>query len=206
MGLYNDYVVPRLVTCACGTKPVIRQRKKVVPRAHGRVLEFGIGAGHNLPHYQADHVDKVVGIDPCRKSWDLAAERADQANVDVEFIQGSAEDIPLDSGSFDSVLITFTLCTVPNPDAALAEARRMLKPDGTLFFCEHGIAPDEPVAKWQRRVNPVWKRLFGGCHITRDTRQLLQDAGFGIDAIEQMYLPGTPAIAGFNTWGEASVL
>ena len=206
MGLYHDYVVPRLVTCACGTKPVIRQRQKVVPRAHGRVLEFGIGAGHNLPHYQADRVEKVVGIDPCSKSWDLAAERADQANVNVEFIQGSAEDIPLESGSVDSVLITFTLCTVPNPDAALAEARRMLKPDGTLFFCEHGIAPDESVAKWQRRVNPVWKRLFGGCHITRDTRQLLQDAGFGIDAIEQMYLPGTPAIAGFNTWGEASVL
>ena len=195
-----------MVTCACGTKPVIRQRQKVVPRANGRVLEFGIGAGHNLPHYQADRVDKVVGIDPCSKSWDLAAERADQANVNVEFIQGSAEDIPLESGSFDSVLITFTLCTVPNPDAALAEARRMLKPDGTLVFCEHGIAPDESVAKWQRRVNPVWKRLFGGCHITRDTRQLLQDAGFGIDAIEQMYLPGTPAIAGFNTWGEASVL
>ena len=206
MGLYNYYVVPRLVTCACGTKPVIRQRQKVVPRARGRVLEFGIGAGHNLPHYQGDRVDKVVGIDPCSKSWDLAAERADQANVNVEFIQGSAEDIPLESGSFDSVLITFTLCTVPNPDAALAEARRMLKRDGTLFFCEHGIAPDESVAKWQRRVNPVWKRLFGGCHITRDTRQLLQEAGFGIDAIEQMYLPGTPAIAGFNTWGEASVL
>jgi ubiquinone/menaquinone biosynthesis C-methylase UbiE len=147
-----------------------------------------------------------VGIDPCSKSWDLAAERADQANVNVEFIQGSAEDIPLESGSFDSVLITFTLCTVPNPDVALAEARRMLKPDGTLFFCEHGIAPDEPVAKWQRRVNPVWKRLFGGCHITRDTKQLLLNAGFGIDSIEQMYLPGTPSIAGFNTWGEARVI
>ena len=122
------------------------------PRAGSRVRYW---CGHNLPHYRADRVDKVVGIDPCSKSWDLAAERADQANVNVEFIQGSAEDIPLESGSFDSVLITFTLCTVPNPDAALAEARRMLKPDGTLFFCEHGIAPDEPVAKWQRRVNPV---------------------------------------------------
>ncbi len=205
MGFYNDYVVPRLVTCACGTKPVIRQRQKVVPRAQGQVLEFGIGAGHNLPHYRPDRVDRVVGIDPCSKSWDLAAERADQAKVNVEFIQSSAEDIPLESGLFDSVLITFTLCTVPNPNAALAEARRMLKSDGTLFFCEHGIAPDEQVAKWQRRVNPVWKRLFGGCHITRDTRELLQDAGFDIDLIEQMYLPGTPAIAGFNTWGEARV-
>jgi SAM-dependent methyltransferase len=94
---------------------------------------------------------------------------------------------------------------VPNPDAALAEARRTLKPGGKLFFCEHGIAPDENVAKWQRRVNPIWKRIFGGCHITRDTKALLSGAGFGIDAIDQMYLPGTPAIAGFNTWGEATI-
>ena len=205
MGFYSERVVPRLVTCACGTKPVIRQRQKVVPLARGTVLEFGIGAGHNLPHYDASHVDKVIGIDPCSKSWELAEERANQAKVKVEFIEGSAENIPLASASVDSVLITFTLCTVPNPQAALAEARRMLKPDGKLFFCEHGIAPDERVAKWQRRINPLWKRVFGGCHITRDTRALLKEAGFGIDAIEQMYLPGTPAVAGFNTWGEAAI-
>ena len=120
-------------------------------------------------------------------------------------IQASAEDIPLENNSVDSVLITFTLCTVPNPQAALAEARRTLKPSGKLYFCEHGIAPDESVAKWQRRINPVWKRVFGGCNITRDTRELLREAGFTVDAVEQMYLPGTPSIAGFNTWGDASI-
>jgi ubiquinone/menaquinone biosynthesis C-methylase UbiE len=177
----------------------------VVPRATGTVLEFGIGAGHNLPHYTAEQVDKVIGIDPCSTSWELASQRASAANVNVEFIQGSAEDIPLEDNSVDSVLITFTLCTVPNPQAALAEARRTLKPTGRLYFCEHGIAPDESVAKWQRRINPVWKRVFGGCHITRDTRGLLQEAGFTVDAVEQMYLPGTPSIAGFNTWGDASI-
>jgi ubiquinone/menaquinone biosynthesis C-methylase UbiE len=160
MGIYNDLVVPRLVTCACGTKPVIRQRQKVVPRATGTVLEFGIGAGHNLPHYMPEQVDKVIGIDPCSTSWDLASQRASAASVDVEFIQASAEDIPLENNSVDSVLITFTLCTVPNPQAALAEARRTLKPSGKLYFCEHGIAPDESVAKWQRRINPVWKRCL----------------------------------------------
>lgn len=205
MGIYNDLVVPRLVTCACGTKPVIRQRQKVVPRATGTVLEFGIGAGHNLPHYMPEQVDKVIGIDPCSTSWDLASQRASAARVDVEFIQASAEDIPLENNSVDSVLITFTLCTVPNPQAALAEARRTLKPSGKLYFCEHGIAPDESVAKWQRRMNPVWKRVFGGCNITRDTRELLREAGFTVDAVEQMYLPGTPSIAGFNTWGDASI-
>ena len=126
MGIYNDYVVPRLVTCACGTKPVLRQRQKVVPKAFGTVLEFGIGAGQNLPHYNANQVDKVIGVDPCSKSWELASDRAREARLDIDFIQGSVESIPLEDASVDSILITFTLCTVPDPDAALAEARRTL--------------------------------------------------------------------------------
>ena len=205
MGLYDRYVVPRLVTCACGTKPVIKQRQKVVPKAMGTVLEFGIGAGHNLPHYDASRIDRVIGVDPCATSWELASERAANLDFDVEFIQGSALDVPIEDASVDSVLITFTLCTVPDPMAALREAKRTLKPGGKVYFCEHGLAPDERVAKWQNRVNPIWKRVFGGCHINRDTAGLLTDAGFKLDELEQMYLPGTPTIAGFNTWGEASL-
>ena len=205
MGLYDRYVVPRLVTCACGTKPVIKQRQKVVPKAMGTILEFGIGAGHNLPHYDASRVDRVIGVDPCATSWELASERAANLDFDVEFIQGSALDVPIEDASVDSVLITFTLCTVPEPMAALREAKRTLKPGGKVYFCEHGLAPDERVAKWQNRVNPIWKRVFGGCHINRDTAGLLTDAGFKLDELEQMYLPGTPTIAGFNTWGEASL-
>ena len=185
MGLYNRYVVPRLVTCACGTKPVIKQRQKVVPKAMGTVLEFGIGAGHNLPHYDSSRIDRVIGVDPCATSWELASERAANLDFDVEFIQGSALDIPIEDASVDSVLITFTLCTVPDPMAALREAKRTLKPGGKVYFCEHGLAPDERVAKWQNRVNPIWKKVFGGCHINRDTAGLLTEAGF-------------------NTWGEAS--
>lgn len=205
MGLYDRYVVPRLVTCACGTKPVIKQRQKVVPKAVGTVLEFGIGAGHNLPHYDASRIDRVIGVDPCATSWELASERAANLDFDVEFIQGSALDVPIEDESVDSVLITFTLCTVPDPMAALREAKRTLKPGGKVYFCEHGLAPDERVAKWQNRVNPIWKKVFGGCHINRDTAGLLTEAGFKLDELEQMYLPGTPTIAGFNTWGEASL-
>lgn len=205
MGLYDRYVVPRLVTCACGTKPVIKQRQKVVPKAMGTVLEFGIGAGHNLPHYDSSRIDRVIGIDPCATSWELASERAANLDFDVEFIQGSALDVPIEDASVDSVLITFTLCTVPDPMAALREAKRTLKPGGKVYFCEHGLAPDERVAKWQNRVNPIWKKVFGGCHINRDTAGLLTEAGFKLDELEQMYLPGTPTIAGFNTWGEASL-
>lgn len=205
MGLYDRYVVPRLVTCACGTRPVIKQRQKVVPKAMGTVLEFGIGAGHNLPHYDSSRIDRVIGVDPCATSWELASERAANLDFDVEFIQGSALDVPIEDASVDSVLITFTLCTVPDPMAALREAKRTLKPGGKVYFCEHGLAPDERVAKWQNRVNPIWKKVFGGCHINRDTAGLLTEAGFKLDELEQMYLPGTPTIAGFNTWGEASL-
>ena len=205
MGLYDRYVVPRLVTCACGTKPVIKQRQKVVPKAMGTVLEFGIGAGHNLPHYDSSRIDRVIGVDPCATSWELASERAANLDFDVEFIQGSALDVPIEDASVDSVLITFTLCTVPDPMAALREAKRTLKPGGKVYFCEHGLAPDERVAKWQNRINPIWKKVFGGCHINRDTAGLLTEAGFKLDELEQMYLPGTPTIAGFNTWGEASL-
>lgn len=203
MGFYSDSVVPRLVTCACGTKPILKQREKVVPMAAGRVLEIGLGAGHNLPYYHASQVESVVGIDPCTTSWKLAQPRAASLGVPLEFIEGSAEEMPLPDASFDSVLMTYSLCTIPNAHKALAEIRRVLKPEGRLLFCEHGVAPDPRVSKWQARINPLWRRLMGGCNLNRPIVNWIEQAGFSVKTLDQMYLPGTPRIAGFNVWGAA---
>ena len=203
MGFYSNYVVPRFVTCACGSKHIVRQRQKVVPRARGKILEIGLGAGHNIPHYDHERVDRVIGIDPCETSWQLAQERVNAVPFDVEFLAGSAEDIPLDDDSVDSVLLTFALCTIPDPLAALSEAMRVMRPGGELVFCEHAQAPDESVQRWQTRINPLWKRLAGGCNLNRDIVGLIRTAGFDINELEQMYLPNTPRIAGFNVWGTA---
>ncbi len=203
MGFYSDKVVPRLVTCACGTKPILKQREKVVPQARGRVLEIGMGAGHNLPYYRAEQVERIVGIDPCSASWALAQPRATSLGVPLEFIEGSAESIPLPDEEFDTVLMTYSLCTIPDAQAALQEIRRVLKPGGRLVFCEHGEAPDASVARWQQRVNPLWRKLLGGCNLNRPITRWISDAGFAISALDQMYLPGTPRIAGFNVWGSA---
>ena len=203
MGFYSDSVVPRLVTCACGTKPILKQREKVVPMASGRVLEIGLGAGHNLPYYHASQVESVVGIDPCATSWKLAQPRAASLGVPLEFIEGSAEEMPLPDASFDSVLMTYSLCTIPDAHKALAEIRRVLKPEGRLLFCEHGVAPDPGVSRWQARINPLWRRLMGGCNLNRPIVDLIEQAGFSVKTLDQMYLPGTPRIAGFNVWGAA---
>lgn len=203
MGFYSNYVVPRFVTCACGSKPIVRQRQKVVPRARGKILEIGLGAGHNIPHYDHERVNRVIGIDPCETSWKLAQERVNAVPFDVEFLAGSAEDIPLDDDSVDSVLLTFALCTIPDPLAALSEAKRVMRPGGELVFCEHAQAPDKSVQRWQARINPLWKRLAGGCNLNRDIVGLIRTAGFDINELEQMYLPNTPRIAGFNVWGTA---
>ena len=205
MGFYSRYIVPRVVTCACGCKPVMRQRQKVVPKACGKVLEVGMGAGQNLPHYDQSAVSSVIGIDPCEVSWAMAQERVKKAPFDVHFIATSAEDVPLEDQSVDSVLLTFALCTIPNPAQALAELRRVLRSDGKLIFCEHSRAPDTRIIRWQDRVNPLWKRLAGRCNLNRDIVALIKAAGFAIEDLEQMYLPGTPKIAGFNVWGTARV-
>jgi len=203
MGFYSEKIVPRLVTCACGTKPILKQREKVVPLVSGAVLEIGMGAGHNLPYYDTQRVSSVVGIDPCRTSWGLAQPRAQGLGVPLDFVEGSAEDMPLEDAQFDSVLMTFSLCTIPNAQAALAEIHRVLKPGGQLVFCEHGQAPDDTVVKWQNRVNPLWRRLLGGCNLNRPILDWIKGSGFILQSVDQMYLPGTPRIAGFNVWGTA---
>ena len=203
MGFYSEKIVPRLVTCACGTKPILKQREIVVPLVSGAVLEIGMGAGHNLPYYDTQRVSSVVGIDPCRTSWGLAQPRAQGLGVPLDFVEGSAEDMPLEDAQFDSVLMTFSLCTIPNAQAALAEIHRVLKPGGQLVFCEHGQAPDDTVVKWQNRINPLWRRLLGGCNLNRPILDWIKGSGFMLQSVDQMYLPGTPRIAGFNVWGTA---
>ena len=182
---------------------MMKQRAKIVPSAEGRVLELGVGMGLNLRFYDPDKVSEVLGVDPSPELRAVAeaAERAPALKVRVD--DGTAEALPFDTASFDTVVCTFTLCSVCTPSAALAEARRVLKPGGRFLFCEHGLSPDPGIAKWQARIEPLWKRIAGGCHLTRPVTSAIQTAGFKVERSESMYLPGTPKFAGWNEWGVA---
>jgi ubiquinone/menaquinone biosynthesis C-methylase UbiE len=199
---YERHVLPWLVDMVCGVRPVRRQRQKVVPLAWGRVLEIGIGTGLNLPHYDKARVEKVVGLDPGVEMHPQARRRSRRAGVEVELVGLSAERIPFDDASFDTVLVTYALCTIADPAAALKEMRRVLRPGGRLIFCEHGLAPDASVRRWQGRLTPLWSRLAGGCHLDRDVPRLLAEAGFRSDDMQRAYLPGPRAVT-YNYWGTA---
>lgn len=200
---YARHILPYVIDLACGIKPVRRQRAKVVPLAQGRVLEIGIGTGLNMAHYDKSRVETVVGLDPALQMHRMARKRIERAGLKVELVGLSAEKIPLPDASFDTVLVTYTLCTIPDPVAALKEMRRVLKPGGRLIFCEHGRAPDESVRRWQKRLTPYWKPMAGGCHLDRDVPALLREAGFKSTDMETMYLPG-PRPLTYNYWGTAS--
>jgi ubiquinone/menaquinone biosynthesis C-methylase UbiE len=200
---YDRHIMPRLIGCACASKPIMKQRAKVVPRAEGKVLELGVGGGLNLAFYDPAKVESVTGVDPSLELRDraMAAPRAEGLKVDIN--EGVAESLPFDDASFDSVVCTFTLCSVHSPKQALAEAKRVLKPGGRFLFSEHGRSPDAGVAKWQDRINPMWKAIAGGCHLTRPVVSSISEAGFAVAEAQQMYLPGTPKILGWAEWGEA---
>lgn len=202
MGLYSRFILPKVVHFTCGMKPIMHQRRKVVPQAEGLVLEIGVGSGLNLPFYDADRVSKVLGLEPSAEMRQIASKAAADAPVDVEFIDLPGENIPLDDRSVDTILVTYTLCTIPNTQAALNQMNRVLKPGGRLIFCEHGAAPDESVRRWQDRLNPLWGRLGGGCHLNRMIPDLITAGGFRIDQMESMYIPGWRP-ASFNYWGSA---
>lgn len=202
MGLYARYLLPRIIHLTCSARPNMRQRQKLVPSARGRVLEVGIGSGLNLPFYNPANITEVWGLDPSEEITQLASDAAEGVPFDVEFVSAGAEEIPLDSDSFDTVLLTYTLCTIADAEPALREMARVLKPDGELLFCEHGVAPDAGVRRWQDRLNPIWQRLGGGCHLNRDIPALIQHGGFEITRIETMYIPGWRP-ASFNYWGSA---
>ena len=205
MGFYDKHILPRFINCACGTKPIMKQREKVVPRASGIVLEIGIGTGLNLPYYDDSQVERLIGLDPSEKSWELAGGRAAHLDFDVEFIGLPGEQIPLEEASVDTVLVTYSLCTIPDPVSALHGMARVLRPGGSLYFCEHGKAPDSNVCQWQDRINPLWRRIAGGCHVNREIPQLRKAGGFGVVDMETSYLPGTPKFAGYNFWGSAQI-
>jgi ubiquinone/menaquinone biosynthesis C-methylase UbiE len=204
MSLYSRFVLPRIINCACGAKPIRYQRRKIVPRAEGVVLELGFGSGLNLPYYDASKVSRVYALEPEEGMLVRARKAAASAPVPVEVLPEPAELISLPDHSVDTVLVTYALCTIPDPVSALAGAKRVLKPGGELLFCEHGLAPDDRVARSQRSIEPFWKRIAGGCHLSRDIPALVQAGGFKIDTLEQMYLPSTPRFAGYNYWGAAA--
>ena len=204
MGLYEKYVLPKFLDFAMRQPPIMRQRAKVVPKASGETLEIGIGSGLNLEFYETSAVTKLWGLDPSMELRVLAAARAAEAGIDVEFVGLSGEDIPLEDASVDSVVTTYTLCTIPDPVKALKEMRRVLRPTGQLIFTEHGLAPDASVVRWQNRMNSMWGKFSGGCNVNRDVPTMLTDGGFASQSIETMYLPG-PRPLTFNYWGTARV-
>ena len=202
MNLYDRFVLPRVVHFACSRRPNMRQRAKVVPAASGQVLEIGFGSGLNLPFYDRALVQRLWALEPTAEMWSLAREAARRAPYPVELLRAPAEEIPLATATVDTVVVTYTLCTIPDAEKALAQIVRVLRPDGCLLFCEHGLAPDEGIRKWQRRMNPLWKRVSGGCHLDRDVPALLRDGGFRLVEAETLYLPGWKP-ASFNYWGRA---
>ena len=203
MGFYDRHILPHLINLACGAKPIRYQRRKIVPQAEGRVLEIGIGSGLNLPFYDPTRVEKLWGLEPAAEIRRMAEKAAVGLPFDVEFIGLPGEAIPLDDRSVDTVVTTYTLCTIPDAVAALREMRRVLKPGGRLLFAEHGRAPDESVRRWQDRLTPMWRRIGGGCHLNRDMPDLLRQGGFSVDRLETMYIPG-PRPMSFNYWGAAT--
>ena len=202
MSFYESRVLPHLINLACSSKPTRKQRDKIVHRAYGDVLEIGFGSGLNLPHYDRDNVRCVFGLEPSEGMRNSAAKSIAESDIEVELIDLPGEQIPLDDNSVDSVLITYTLCSIADAVTALRGMRRVLKPGGHLFFCEHGKAPDADVHKWQRRLNPAWRRVAGGCNMDRDVPALLREGGFDIEDDNRMYIPGIRALS-YNYWGAA---
>ncbi len=200
MGIYDRFVLPPVLDFAMRQPPIPKQREKVVPLAEGRVLEIGIGSGLNLSYYDQSKLTKLWGLDPSMELRKRAIGRSREAGVEVEFIGLSGESIPLDDGSADTVVTTFTLCTIPDAGAALREMHRVLRPGGRLLFAEHGRAPDADVVRWQDRINPYWQRVAGGCNLNRKIDDLVREAGFTVQELEQSYLPG-PRPWAYHYWG-----
>jgi ubiquinone/menaquinone biosynthesis C-methylase UbiE len=180
----------------------MKQREKVVPLAEGDVLEIGMGSGLNLPFYNRDKVRKVWGLEPSEGMRRFARKNLGGANLELEMIDLPGEEIPLDTNSVDTVVVTYTLCTIPDAERALRGMLRVLRPEGKLLFCEHGLAPDEGARKWQNRINPGWRRVAGGCNVNRDIPGLLASSGFRVVVDERMYIPGIRVLS-YNYWGSA---
>ena len=189
MGLYSRFVLPRLIDLAMKDEAAAARRSVLVPKAAGSVLEIGIGSGHNLPFYSAA-VTQLQAVDPSAPLLSMARKKLDRVAFPVELVCQSAEQLRIDARSIDTVVTTWTLCSVPDPLQALREMRRVLKPQGRLLFIEHGFSPDARVQAWQRRLNPIWRRIGGGCHLDRRIDELIRSVGFEIAELQTTYLPG----------------
>ena len=204
-GIYDTHIMPRLVNCACGVSAITKQRLLSIPHATGTVIEIGIGPGHNLAFYDTEKVNHIIGVDPVHEMTDLAKRRIDATPISVELLSVSAEDMPIDSDYADTIVLTYSACTIPSAEKALAEMRRVLKPGGTLLFCEHGRSPDKNVARWQDRINPYWNKIAGGCNVNRDIPALIRAAGFDIKTLETGYLAPFPKFSTYHFRGQASL-
>lgn len=203
MGLYQSYLLPRLLHLAMKNREVSDQRKRILPTARGRVLEVGIGSGLNLPFYSSD-VTSVTGVDPSRALLAMAHRAAPAVPFAVELVERGAEDLPFEDRSFDSVVTTWTLCSIAEARDALGEMRRVLKPGGELIFIEHGASPDPRVAAWQNRLNPIWTRFAGGCQINKPIDILISRSGFSITRLNAGYLVDGPKVLTFHYDGRAT--
>ena len=203
MAFYEEKILPGLLDLACSTRDVMALRAKIVPLARGRVLEVGIGSGHNLALYYSGQVELVWGLEPSAGMRGRAQRNLARSAVEVRWLDLPGEQIPLEDNSVDTVLLTFTLCTIPDWRLALQQMARVLKPGGKLLFCEHGRAPDVAVSRWQDRLNPLWKRLFGGCHLNRPIADYLAEGGFAIEQLDSNYAEGMPRFAGYISMGQA---
>ena len=202
MGIYDRYLLPRLIDRACSMRLIGKQRALLVPAAEGRVLEVGAGSGLNFPFYDRERVEVLWALEPSEELRRMASAAGSAARLPVIFLDASAEEIPLDSSSVDTVLMTYTLCTIPDAVRGLREVRRVLRPRGRLLFAEHGRGPDRSVRRWQDRLTPPWKRLAGGCHLNREIPGLITGAGFHIEEMDAQYLSRPKAFA-FNYRGSA---
>jgi ubiquinone/menaquinone biosynthesis C-methylase UbiE len=202
MSVWATHVLPHLIEKAGRSHAILEARRRWIPRAHGEVLEIGVGSGLNLAFYDPDRVRKLTAIDPSSPLLERASARVRDARVPIELVRGSAEALPFADHSFDSIVMTYTLCSIDDPLRALAELRRVLRPDGELLFVEHGLAREESTRRWQRRLTPLWKRVAGGCHLDRDTGAMLQEAGFR--SADMTVAPGDgPRWLGFTYQGTA---
>lgn len=204
MGLkafYEDRILSRLITCACADPKIMELRSQIVPLAEGRVFELGCGGGLNQQFYDATRVRQFAGIDPGASLLDRARAAAREKGWEADIREGRGEAIPFPDESFDTVVSTYTLCSVADQAQVLSELRRILRPGGKVLFLEHGRAPDRSPAKWQRRLEPVWKRLMGNCHLTRPVSAPVSEAGFSVEPMGREYIPGLPRWAGWTEWG-----
>jgi ubiquinone/menaquinone biosynthesis C-methylase UbiE len=202
MGIYGEHVLPRIVNLACGMKTNEPLRRRVCEELEGDVVEIGFGSGLNVPFYP-DRVKRVAAVEPADLGWKLAEKRVSETSIPVERSGLDGQSLPFPDNSYDTALSTWTLCTIPDVATALGEVRRVLKPGGTLHFVEHGLAPDESVRRWQRRLEPIQKRAFGGCHLTRPVVEMLKGAGFTITELDEFYEDGAPKFLAADSLGSA---